>query len=222
MNLLKKMIKKEDSRLNQEKIWDEISKVWKGYRIHPIPEVINFLKNQEGKILDLCCGSGRNLINTKGDYYGVDFSKKMISYAKEKAKEFKIKSNFKKSFAWDIPFDDNFFDSALFIDSLHCIKGSNLRYKTLKELFRVLKPGKKALITVWDKNQKSFNQEKKEVYVPWKINEKTLKRYYYLYDKNEILDLLKKVGFKINHVSTKEMPQKKYTKSIILIVDKPI
>ena len=57
--------------MNQEQVWDEISKVWKGYRCRPVDEVVDFLRNKKGKILDLCCGAGRNFIKIEGNFYDV-------------------------------------------------------------------------------------------------------------------------------------------------------
>ena len=64
--------------MNQEQVWDEIAKVWKGYRCKPVDEVVDFLRNKQGKILDLCCGAGRNFIKIQGNYYGVDFSQEVV------------------------------------------------------------------------------------------------------------------------------------------------
>lgn len=76
--------------ISQDKIWDEISVPWKNFRVKPVEEVVNFLKNKEGKILDLGCGSGRNFTKTKGKIYGVDFSNNMLKFAKAYAKKRKF------------------------------------------------------------------------------------------------------------------------------------
>ena len=203
---------------DQEQVWDEIAKVWKGYRCHPLPEVSDFLKTKDGKILDLCCGSGRNFIKIKGHFYGVDFSEEMLNYAKEKAKQLGVEAFIKKSNPDSLPFENNFFDTAVFIDALHCIGNKEQREKTLHELFRVLKPGTEAIISVWDKEQPKFKDKSKEIEIPWKINEKTCVRYYYLYDKQEILDLLKLVGFDIKEVVEKQQTERE---SIVVIIKKP-
>jgi len=212
-------MKKLNQSLTQEQVWDEIAKVWKGYRCAPVPEVVDFLKEKSGKILDLCCGSGRNFIKIKGNFYGVDFSEEMLKYAREKADKIGIEAFIKKTMADELPFEDNFFDAAVFIDALHCIQGKEEREKALRELFRVLKPGKEAIVSVWDKEQPDFENKGKETFVPWKINEKECMRYYYLYDKQEILDLLKLAGFKIKEVIEKKA-EKTEKRSIVVIVEK--
>ncbi len=208
--------------MNQEQVWNEIAKVWKGYRCRPVAEVADFLRRKQGKILDLCCGSGRNFIKIKGNFYGVDFSEEMLKYAKEKADKLGVEAFIEKSEADKLPFEDNYFDAAVFIDALHCIQTQESREKALHELFRVLKPGCEAVISVWDKEQESFKDKGKEIEVPWKVNEKVCMRYYYLYDKKEILDLLKLVGFEIQQISEKNEKTEEHSgKSIVVIVKKP-
>ncbi len=214
----------KSSELSQEEVWDEIAKVWKGYRNIPVREVARFLKRKKGKVLDLGCGSGRNLVRFKGEYYGVDFSEEMLKYAQEKAQSLKMKSFFEKSSVDNLSFESNFFDAAIFIDALHCLENSASRRKALQELFRVLKPGAEALISVWDRNQERFKDKGKETLVPWKVNYKTLDRYYYLYDREELLNLLKELKFEIVKIfeKSKKAPEKNYSqKSIKVIVSKP-
>jgi tRNA (uracil-5-)-methyltransferase TRM9 len=208
--------------MEQEKVWDVIAKVWKGYRCKPLPEVSDFLKRKKGKILDLCCGSGRNFVKIKGNFYGVDFSKEMLDYAKEKAKSLGIEAFIEKGKADNLPFEDDFFDAAVFIDALHCIETQESREKAVEELFRVLKPGCEAIISVWDKEQDRFKDSKKEICVPWKVNEQVCNRYYYLYDKQEILDLFKLAGFQIEEVFEKKEGTEDHSgKSIVVLVRKP-
>jgi ubiquinone/menaquinone biosynthesis C-methylase UbiE len=214
--------------MNQEQVWDEIAKVWKGYRCRPLAEVSDFLAGKQGRILDLCCGSGRNFIKIKGHFYGVDFSEEMLKFAKERANKMGVEAFISKTEADKLPFPDNFFDAAVFIDALHCIESQEGREKSLHELFRVLKTGAEAIISVWDKEKEQFKDKEKEIQVPWKVNDKVCNRYYYLYDKKEILDLLKLVGFQIKEVSEKQVEdeaegEKKghLGESIVLIVRKP-
>ena len=206
--------------MEQEKVWDSIARKWQEFRVKSIKEAIDFIKNSKGRTLDLGCGSGRNFTKTKGTIYAVDFSKKMLNYAKEYAEKKGFKVITKKAKAEKLPFKNNFFDRAIFIATLHCIKGKKKREKALKELYRVLKPGAKAMITVWDKNQSRFKKEKKEIMLPWRINRKRYMRYYYLYDKDEIIDEVKKIGFKVVKISDKNTNGYYSKRNIILVVRK--
>lgn len=208
---------------NQEKVWNGIAKVWKGYRKHTLSEARNFLKNKRGKVLDLGCGSGRNFIKAENiEFYGVDFSKEMLNFAKKRIDKDKINVTLKKSEANDLPFENDFFDSAICISVIHCLENEKKREKALKELSRVLKPNAEAMISVWNKNQERFKNSEKEIWISWKVNENIFERYYYLYEKEEFLDLLKKVGFEILEVLENEDSESDHSKkNICVIVRKP-
>lgn len=184
-------------QISQNQVWEEIAEPWKTFRVKPVPEVAEFLKDKKGKILDLGCGSGRNFTKTKGKIYGVDFSNNMLKFAKAYAQKKKFDMILKKAEVNKLPFKDNSFDAAIFIAVLHCIPDERKRKRALKELLRVLKPDSEALITVWDKNQKRFRKSSKELFIPWRHSGKEYLRYYHLYDKKELLHLLKEVGFEI-------------------------
>jgi|TARA_Y100000031_G_scaffold146976_1_gene181463 ubiquinone/menaquinone biosynthesis C-methylase UbiE len=208
--------------MDQKEVWNSIAQPWKTFRVKPLKEVVEFLKNKEGKILDLGCGTGRNFLKIKGIIYGVDFSEEMLEHAKKYSKKNKIKAEFVEASAASLPFKDNFFDSAIFIAALHCIPNAKERENSLKELLRVLKPNSKALITVWNYNQEKFKNSKRESFIPWKYDGNKYMRYYYLYDEKEFLSLLKKVGFEIIKIMDKENPSGLFSrKNIITIVKKP-
>ena len=192
--------------MTQEEVWDKIAEPWSKFRRNPPIEVIEFLKNKKGKVLDLGCGSGRNLIkNDKINYYAVDFSKGMLELARVYCEKSKIKALFFKSGAEEIPFKSNFFDSAIFISALHCIEKKNDRKKSLKEFYRVLKKDAEALITVWNKGEtKQTKSEKQDSYINWQKEGKDYLRYYYFYKEKELISLIKSVGFKIIKIETNE------------------
>ncbi len=180
---------------NQKKVWDKISEKWAIYREKPLEEVVKFLKNKKGKVLDLGCGSGRHFIKSDFlDFYATDFSEKMLELAEKKAK---IKLTLKKISNEKIPFKKNFFDYVICISVLHCIQKKERRIFLLKEIRRVLKKEGELLISVWSKNHKKIRNKKKEILIPWKINGKSYNRYYYIYDINELKEELKSVGFSI-------------------------
>jgi ubiquinone/menaquinone biosynthesis C-methylase UbiE len=189
--------------MKQEKVWDNIAQEWYEFKTEPATYTINFLKNKTGKVLDLGSGAGRHLIKLKkGEMYLVDFSKEMIKFAKQRAKQKKIKAKFFVSPMTKLPFEKDFFDSAICISSLHCIKGKLKRKKVVKELYRVLKKTVKAKIGVWNIKSKRFKNSKKEKMISWRDKGK---RYYYLYDEKEVHDLFKKIGFKILSTDNNEM-----------------
>jgi len=189
--------------MKQEKVWDNIAPEWYEFKTTPARHTLSFLKNKTGKVLDLGSGAGRHLIKLKkGEMYLVDFSKEMIKLAEKKAKEKKIKAKFFVAPMHKLPFEKNFFNSAICISALHCIKGKLKRKKAIKELYRVLKTGAKAEIGVWNIKSKRFKNSKKEKMINWRDKGE---RYYYLYDEKEVHDLFKKIGFNILSTHNSEM-----------------
>ena len=189
--------------MNQKKIWDNIAGEWFKFKTKPAKHVLEFLKNQTGKVLDLGSGAGRHLVKIKnGKMYLVDFSDEMIEFAKSKAEQKKIDAEFFVSSMTKLDFENDFFDSGICISSLHCVEGKENREKVVDELYRVLKSNAKAEIGVWNKNSKRFKNSGKEKYVKWRDKGK---RYYYLFDEKEIHDLFEKCGFKIISTHNSEM-----------------
>ncbi len=193
---------KSNKKPKQEQIWDNIAKPWKNYRVKKIPKVEEFMKNKKGKVIDLGCGTGRNMIpNESITYYGVDFSKEQIEQAEKYIKNNKINAKLFRSKLDKLPeeFKSNTFDYGLFIASLHCIETKEERLSALKELHRILKPNSETLISVWNSEDKRFDSVNNsgDIYMSWRENNIPHMRYYYLYKKEEITKLLNSAGFEI-------------------------
>ena len=220
MTIPLKIIKKQDIETipNQEAVWNAIAKPWKTYVVKTIPIIEEFLKpqkskifgsrksidfprNKKGKVIDLGCGTGRNMIpNPNIEYHGVDFSEGQLKQARKYIKKNKIKAKLYKSSADNLEqFKNDTFDYGLFIATLHCIETKEKRKKALEEFYRVLKNNSQSLISIWDSRDKRFNHvnNQGDIYMSWKENNIPYMRYYYLFQKQEFLDLLKNVGFKI-------------------------
>lgn len=186
--------------MDQEKVWDNIARRWNAFRTRTSPIVEEFVGKQKGKILDLGCGSGRNFVKVDGlNWTAVDFSEKMVEFAKKKAKKLGMDVDVQKADSVKLPFEDDTFDSVLCYAVIHCIESAAKRKKTLKEIYRVLKPGSEALIVTWGANSPRLKNKGKECYIPWTLKymkEKQM-RYTYVYDKDELEGQLKDAGLEI-------------------------
>ena len=196
---------------SQQEVWNAIAEKWSEYREVPSPSVINFLRDKKGKILDLGCGSGRNfsaIANKKETaVYGVDFSEEMLKHAEAKAKKLGLNFESIKSNSNKLNFEENYFDSAVCVSVLHCIPSKKERLETLKEIYRTLKKGSEAFISVWGKNSPRVKNKGKECYIPWTVKsekefrkgEQIIKqhRYTYIYDLEELEKEALEAGFKI-------------------------
>ncbi len=189
-------------------VWDIIAPSWYGYRHKPEKIAIKLSKEwKPGRILDIGCSNCRNLLPfTKFTKYGIDSSKEMIKFSKKYTKKYNFKVKLKQASAEKLPFKDNSFDYVLCLAVLHHAKK---REKAIQEIYRILKPEGKAVITVWNKLQKKFLFKPKETFIPWGRH----KRYYYFFGYFELRKLLKKTGFKI-------IKSKFFGKNIIFYIQK--
>jgi len=185
--------------MNQKKVWNEIAPSWSKYRNKTLKTVKDFLKGKKGKILDIGCGSGRNFAAQEGlEFYGIDFSKNMISLAKIQADKLNIKAHLSVQEADNLNFRENFFDNIICFSVLNCIKSDKKRKESLKEINRVLKPKGKVLISSWGKNSSRLKSKEKECEVPWTTaKDKKVKRYTYTYNLSELEKECKEAGFRI-------------------------
>lgn len=211
----------KNKKPNQEEVWDEISDLWNEYRKEPFDAVKDFLKNKRGKIIDLGCGSGRNMIKSNDiEYYGVDISSNQLKAAEKHIKNDKINAILIKNSADKLDkqvFKNEMFDYGLFIATLHCIETKKQRENALNEFYRVLKKRAEAIISVWNSEDERFNGLKGDIYMGWRKNNEEYYRYYYLYDKDELIDLLKSAGFSILDFNTKLEQTDRFSKKNLII-----
>lgn len=102
----------------------------------------NFLKEENGNILVVGCGSWQemSIINSKAKATGIDISKVAIEKAKKQFPQF----NFKVADATNLPFKDKEFDCVICSEVIEHIKN---RSKALSEINRVLKKDGTFIIT---------------------------------------------------------------------------
>lgn len=180
---------------------------------------------QKGRLLNIGCAHGPDFLPfaRSFDLYGVDFSTEMLKFAQKYARKFNFPASLSIAEISHLPYTDETFDWAISVATYHHIKGKKDKQVALSELWRVLKPGGEAFITVWNRCQPRFWFKPKEVAVPWRRQDKTLKRYYYLFTYPELEKLVKKAGFKVLKSfpeSSYHFPIKLFSRNICLLVRK--
>ena len=178
---------------------------------------------QKGSLLNIGCAHGPDFLPLKQgfDLYGVDFSSRMLSFARQYAEKFEFNVNLFLADVCHLPFTDESFDWAISVATYHHIKGKNERLTALRELRRILKPGGEAFITVWNRWQPRFWFGGREVTVPWRTKDETLQRYYYLFSYPELEKLAKKAGFQVLKSFPEDSyhyPLKFFSRNICLLV----
>ena len=207
-------------------IFDQIAPGWYNFRHWSIfrRELEAVARRwQKGSLLNIGCAHGPDFLPLKQgfDLYGVDFSSRMLSFARQYAEKFEFNVNLFLADVCHLPFTDESFDWAISVATYHHIKGKNERLTALRELRRILKPGGEAFITVWNRWQPRFWFGGREVTVPWRTKDETLQRYYYLFSYPELEKLAKKAGFQVLKSFPEDSyhyPLKFFSRNICLLV----
>lgn len=198
--------------------YDTIADKFSGTRKHfwrDLEFIKNYAKDRD-KILDFGCGNGRllEILPSEIDYLGVDVSQKLIdlaskSYSRENTKFLKIASS-----QDSLPFENDFFNAAYSIAVFHHIPSSEMRKRWAKELQRVIKPGGRVIVTVWNLWRKKYSKnilknwlnkimgrsglDWNDCYIPFKDNQgNVFNRYHHAFTRKEIKKLFSRAGFEV-------------------------
>jgi len=153
----------------------------------------------------------------------VDFSTEMLKLAQKYSQKFKFAVSLVEADVRQLPYNSQTFDRAIAVATYHHLQDKQDRLKALQELWRVLKPGGEAFITVWNRWQPRFCFQRQHLLVPWRTRGTTLYRYYYLFSYHELESLVKKAGFEVLESfpeSTYHLPIKTFSRNICLLVKK--
>ena len=209
-------------------VFDEIAPGWYSFRHWSIfrGELETLAQRwQKGKLLNLGCAHGPDFLPfiRSFELYGVDFSVRMLGFARKYARKFNFAVELSLADVGSLPYPDETFDRAISVATYHHVKGGKERQTALSELRRILKPGGEAFITVWNRWQPRFWFRGKEVAVPWRKKDRTLYRYYYLFSYAELEKLVKQAGFSVLKSfpeSAYHFPLKLFSRNICLLVKK--
>ncbi len=180
---------------------------------------------QKGKLLNLGCAHGPDFLpfTQNFDLHGMDFSIEMLRFAQKYSRKFNFDVSLSLADASYLSYLDETFDWAISVATYHHIRYPQERQKAFYELWRVLKPGGEAFITVWNRWQPRFWFSRREEAIPWRTRGKTLYRYYYLFSYSELERLVKKTGFEVLKSfpeSSYRFPIKLFSRNICLLVKK--
>ena len=171
----------------------------------------------EASLLELGCGAGRIAFGLHELGYknilGTDFSKGMVSCARQIAKVLEYSVPFRVSDAADLEFEDNVFDGAIFgFNGLMQIPQAARREQALREILRVIRPGAWFVCTTHDRDRSPYRDFWLEETRRWKDGEqsKDLERFGDRFQEteqgphfmhvptvHEMTELLERVGFHI-------------------------
>ena len=165
--------------------------------------VLQFITGLESntKLLEVGCGNGKNLLYRNDiDSYGIDISEEQVEICKSKGLKVE-KANMTR-----LPYGSNEFDNIICIATYHHLDNPNDRRNALLEMYRVLKPNGKILLTVWAMEQELGSKRKfvsSDEMVSWELNGSTYYRYYHIYRSGELEEEIREFcsEFKIESVN---------------------
>ncbi|NQZ84498.1 MAG: class I SAM-dependent methyltransferase [Nanoarchaeales archaeon] len=208
-------MEKDYNKINEE-TYNKIFENWETKRSYFWKPVVDFVESFSNKnisklqFLDLGCGGGRHLQLaeqigfSKSNLIGSDISSGQLKTVTSKG-FIAVQCDFTS-----IPLDTDSFDAIVCIAAFHHLLDKNLQQKALLEFKRILnKNGGRILISNWfpekeyvkkqiEKKKFNFDQgDDKKVRVTYFLDGERLDRYYYLFDEDELDNLLRDAGFKI-------------------------
>ena len=137
---------------NQKKVWNSIAPEWEEFKSEkPSENVIEFLKDKTGNVLDLGSGAGfdaflaSSKIGEAGKVIGVDMTDEMLEKANENAKKGGFSNvEFRKGDIENLPIDSSSVDVII---SNCVINLAPNKMKVFEEAYRVLKQGGRLMVS---------------------------------------------------------------------------
>ncbi|OGO33177.1 MAG: SAM-dependent methyltransferase [Chloroflexi bacterium RBG_16_56_11] len=214
--------------MTTREVFDEIAPGWYSFRHHSIfrTELEEMAGRwRRGRLVNVGCGHGADFIPFKDSFelHGVDFSRGMLENAVKYSRKFRFSVSLVAADADNLPFLSDTFDWAIAIATYHHIKDREDRLLAFRELYRVLRPGGEAFITVWNRRQPRFWLKSGDAMVPWQAGDRTIHRYYHLFTYGELKKTAQRAGFevvKISPESSYKFPFRTFSRNICLLVRK--
>lgn len=215
--------------------WNTIAKSFDHTRNQTWDFCLEFIKSisDDTVCADLGCGNGRHLIplaQRAKHAIGLDISNNLLQITQKMLNHHHITNILLvQGDLVHLPFKSNVFDHIIYIAALHNIKGKKNRIQSLIELYRVLTPKGKALVSVWSQDQSRFKDKLKhqqtgepgDIIIYWRQHKLNIPRFYHLYQKNEFKQELEAADFSIQSLKDLHITSKKEVDNYYAIVKKP-
>lgn len=178
-------------------VYENIANRFNSSRVYTWSWIEDFLEKltTNALVYDIGCGNGRNMMNSKIKFIGIDNCENFISICKSK------NLNVINSNITNIPLENNSCDAIICIAVFHQLSNYENRINALLEMKRLIKSGGKILLSVWSINQPQKTRRTFDKYgdniVPWNNYGTIYERYYYIFQLDEIKNLFKKVDLQL-------------------------
>ncbi len=208
---------------HQHKVWEAIAESFDRTRQRTWPVVDDFVSalSPHQRVLDVMAGTGRHthlLTDSGHDAVWLDWSRPAARLAAQRGLQTVVGD------ATALPFKDACFDAALYIAGLHGIPDPPARAASLQELRRVLRPGGRALVTVWGRFAPRFADlpgspdEPADVVVPWRADGHDEERTYHLYTVDSLSHAAREAGFSLESVDAVRVASREGTDNVVAVL----
>ncbi|GGC60500.1 class I SAM-dependent methyltransferase [Haloferax sulfurifontis] len=185
----------DEPRDGVRETYDRIASHFASTREYPWPEVESFVADATelgpaDRALDLGCGNGRHVELLSGhaeDVVGLDVSRGLLDEAVARAAERGFDAGLVQGDASRLPFDDDAFDLAVYVATIHHLAPRAARVASLNELARVLDADGRAVVSAWSTAHDTFDREDGfDTTVDWTLpGGETVPRFYHIYAPDE-------------------------------------
>ncbi len=205
--------KKDAERVLRDNVFSAYEEIAKTYRrgLAWTELLSGIVMERDGLVLDAGCGSGLHSLFLARQGFRVvalDISSGMVKRLLKTVRRKKLDIQI-DCVAGDmrfLPFRSYLFDYAVAIASIHHIPLHTERSKAIEEICRVLKEGGLLIASVWNLLQPSLllrafkawitgrSFEFGDIFASWRTKNRKVERFYHLFTKKELRDLIKACG----------------------------
>ena len=151
-----------------------------------VNEFLEMVKSKEEKIFEMGCGNGKNLLDHVEQSFGIDISDELCKICVSR----NLHVQQSDILTFNQPSLYHSFDFVMCVAVIHHLPLLKQRKEVLSQMKRYLKKGGKGLVTGWNVSESKYDFSKGGDH--WvKFGEE--KRYYYIFQLEELRDLVKEV-----------------------------
>ena len=155
------------------------------------------------KVLDVGCGAANNLrffVDRGLEGHGIDVTDDFVEMALENVKQLGYLAKIQRGSNEQIPYEDNFFDILISINTIHYQEGREAYIRALREFSRVVKPGGLVVFSTVGMQHEFRTHSKREQEFSWLAKDygfRSDNRFGFCDDENHLISTLKEVFPKV-------------------------
>lgn len=185
-------------------VYEKIAMHFSNTRVYTWDWIRDFIERQPSNsvIYDIGCGNGRNMIQDRKNnkkFIGIDNCGEFLKICRER------RLDVVEASMVNIPLKTETADAIICIAAFHHLSKIENRIESLIEMKRLIKPNGRILLSVWAKEQPTKTRRTFAKYghniVQWNKFGEKYERYYYIFERNEIEQLIKVCGLVIKSYS---------------------